>query len=114
MSISYTLWLHYKQGDDLAAYLEDAKGDNSLALQNWSDSFKENAAITYRLADVVKNHAIKIYADVHHIEFVPLDKKAEGLLEVLAAEKLLDREELDDEEDFEDELFDEEPLEDTK
>jgi len=100
MSKSYELFLHYKQGDDLAGHLKANPGDPVAALRSWSESLKAAVERLSELAyDVEKSgKSVSITADTH---FIGINGDP-ALLEGLAAKGLLDAVEHDGDEDEDD------------
>lgn len=89
MRKSYELWLHFKQGDDLAECLETAKNP-SEALQKWSDSMMVNWFTIQRIAVALEGKDVEIEADTHMICIHPKNKAATTALENLRKAGLLD------------------------
>lgn len=98
MSKSYSIFIHYKQGDDLA-HIQSQVPTTSEALQAWSDSLRAGADHVARLATAMKGYDIELHADTHHIGFDGKDEKAEKLLAALAAEEMITAEEYEDEDE---------------
>lgn len=88
----YTLFIHWKQGDDLARHLEDQKGDAVKALLSWADELESNAEMLERLVDMFKGKKLEVIdAQVHHISL----GGDEETLEKAVKEKLLSKDEID-------------------
>jgi hypothetical protein len=71
---SYELWIHYKQGDELASCLEETDQEVIPALRLWADRLERGVQHIFRLADFLENQApdpppVTITADTHHIGF---------------------------------------------
>ena len=62
-----TLWIHWKQGDDLAHHLDHYKGNAVQGLRDWADSLEDGARRVRELAGALEGHPVKIEADTHHI-----------------------------------------------
>ncbi len=95
---NYTLWLHFKQGEDFALQLEHAS-TTSNALRSWAESFYSNAEHCRVLADRLEGVDVEVQADTHHIGFEPNDAAAEKVLQELAEEGLVNEEKYEDDED---------------
>ena len=81
---SYELNLHYKQGDDLRSFLDDANGDIAKGLKNWAAFMKRNAETCQKLAMAIKKELaqgskIEVNADGHMIAFCGDDKALDRL-----------------------------------
>ena len=96
MSRFYSLYLHYKQGDDLHHYLNNAKGNISKAFTSWAEHFEYCHRVCKELADCLKGYKIDIDASVHFIAFYPKDKRSRELLEQLAKDGIINAEEYDE------------------
>lgn len=103
--VDYDLFLHFKQGDDFGQCLERAEGDVVRALLDWSEHFqwcstqcREIAAKIGAYFDEYPN-ATKVTAqgDTHTISI----EGPEMLMEDLARQGLLNREEFEDEDEDE-------------
>ena len=74
MSKSYELFLHYKQGDDLNGFVEEAK-THKEALLEWADFMESNAKAIRELVKIFKGKKLVIdQADTHYIA-ISGDKK---------------------------------------
>lgn len=102
---TYTLYLHYKQGDDFGHILNEADHKVPEALRDWAASFDANAKHCRELAARLENVDVNVQADTHHIGFDPNDKKAEKALAKLAEDGLIDEEEWEDEDDETEDVF---------
>lgn len=91
MGKSYNLFLHWKQGDDLADHLEGKTVSEGLL--SWAEFMKSNATHLEQLAALFKDKEIECFADTHCINF-------EGDEEVL---KKAEEQELIQADEFEDE-----------
>jgi hypothetical protein len=63
---TYSLWLHYKQGDDFANILKDSK-NVSEAFRTWAQHFEACRDRCQTIADALENQAVEIDADTHAI-----------------------------------------------
>ncbi len=63
----YSLWVHWKQGDDLAQYLSQLNNDAKKALLAWSQSFRDSAKKVRAIAKMFQGKKLKICADTHGI-----------------------------------------------
>ncbi len=63
----YSLWVHWKQGDDLARYLSQHNNDAKKALLAWAQSFRESAKKVRTIAKMFQGKRLKICADTHGI-----------------------------------------------
>jgi len=90
----YSLWVHWKQGDEFHDLLEESKGDVSKALERWSEIFEERAKFCVELASRLKGKNVKADADTHYIGLYGDEK----VLDKLAKEGLINVEEFEEEE----------------
>jgi len=85
----------YKQGSDLSAQIEEAKGNISKGLQAQAALYNEAARLCVRMSEVTtKNPDIKIVADTHTISVEGSEKKlrsleVEGLLSSFVTEDVM-------------------------
>ena len=87
----YSLFVHWKQGDDLAHYLAHNKGDAKRSLIEWAQSFRRSSEIIRKLAAMFEQKTLQIYADTHHISLI-------GDIETLEAavkERLINKHKID-------------------
>ncbi|MFX1525482.1 MAG: hypothetical protein ACFFCC_18390 [Promethearchaeota archaeon] len=63
----YFLWVHWKQGDDLAKYLSQHNNDAKKALLVWAQSFRQSAKKVRTLAKMFQGKRLSISADTHGI-----------------------------------------------
>lgn len=64
----YSLWIHWKQDDDLANYLESYKNDAKKALLGWAQSFRDNARRIRELVNMFEGKSLTVpMADTHGI-----------------------------------------------
>lgn len=91
---NYSLWLHWKQGDDFHSCLGEAAQNIPAALELWAKEFDNHAQHCRALAKELNNTSIECCcADVHYIEFCG----DETVLDKLAEQGLLNKEEREDE-----------------
>ena len=88
--MSYDLWAHYKQGDDLAACIEQASGDVSAGLRMWAAQLEEGAANARKIAAEIENVPVRVVADSFLIEFHPETPQAEAVLDELVVNGVLE------------------------
>lgn len=98
----YTLWSHWKQGDELGRRVSDNGGKVSAGLRDWAQLHKYNTDVCNRLAIAFEGKNIIVHAEAHQIEFEPGDDHATGLLETLAREGLITVEEFSSDDDWDD------------
>lgn len=91
----YSLWLHYKQGDDFRDLLEKNNDNVAKALSEWAEEFEEKAEHCRKLAAELEGKEVEVQADTHHIGF----EGDEKLLNELAKKNLLERQEIEEEEE---------------
>lgn len=84
----YTLYLHGKQGDDLAAHLESTSNLPS-ALRQWADAFEAARDACRAIAMAVDGKKISVIADTHYICFEAADRDSIRILEGLVKTGLL-------------------------
>ncbi len=90
MDKEYSLWLHFKQGDDFANHLERTNGDVSEAFASWSAQFKGMADHCMRISSITKGHTtLEAWGDTHYVGFRPTDEASRKLLDVMAIEELI-------------------------
>ncbi len=88
----YTLFVHWKQGDDLAYHIEDQKGDAVKALLSWANELEGSAKLLERLVNMFKGKNLEVIdAQVHHIS---LGGDMETL-ELAVKENLLSKDKID-------------------
>lgn len=66
---SYELELHWKQGDDFKARLQETAGNICRALDTWASCFEANAQTCRELATLFEGKYITVDADTHTIVF---------------------------------------------
>jgi len=93
----YSLWLHWKQGDEFGEHLARNKGNVARALEDWAEEFEERAKFCKKLAKRIEGKNIEADADTHHIGLYGDEK----ILNKLAKEGLIQKDEYEDEEDEE-------------
>ena len=86
----YDLWLHRKQGDQMAEFLKDSEGNIPDALRLYAEFMRDRAEYLDELAEAVERElsngaSIEIQADTNFIGF----SGDEEALERLAEKKLL-------------------------
>lgn len=91
----YSLWLHWKQGDDFHDLLERNKGNVAKALEDWAEEFEARAEHCREIAKAVKGKNIEAEADVHFINLFGDEK----VLNELVKRELLQKEEIEVDED---------------
>ena len=91
-----TLFLHYKQGDDLSYCIEKA-GSNIEGLKRWKNGMIANAEHLEKIVKSLEGKDFEIDADTHHIGF-------RGDKEIIDC--LIDAELLEKEPDFEEDCED--------
>ena len=96
-----TLWIHWKQGDDLAHYLDQNKQNVVQGLRDWADSLENGAQKVRELAGALEGHAVKIQADTHHIS---IEVNPQVLEKIKDLDGVCVEEWEDEDEDFEDEV----------
>ena len=101
MSKFYSLFLHYKQGDDFQHILSNTK-DNSEAFLHWAESFEQNATVCYEIAKALDGQHVTIDAGTHMINLSPDDEQAESVLNKLVIAKLISVEDFEDEDECDD------------
>jgi hypothetical protein len=88
----YSLWVHWKQGDDLAQYLNQHNNDTKKALLAWAQSFRESAKKVRAIAKMFQGKRLNVCADTHRIYLIgDIDT-----LEEAVKRKLLDKLEKDE------------------
>lgn len=92
----YTLFLHWNQGDTFRRLLDENDYNISAALRDWAAEFKNNQDTCLYLADKMEDVDLTAFSDEHHISFEPGDDYAQGLLEVLVKENVLNAYDLED------------------
>ena len=98
-----TLWIHWKQGDDLAHHLDRSQGNAVQGLREWADSLEEGARHVRELAGALEGHAVTIQADTHHIG-IDVNPQILEKIKDLGGVCVEELDEEDEDEDFEDEL----------
>jgi len=88
----YELWLHWKQGDDFSACLNEAGQDVPKALELWAGGFDKCAQHCRTLAKKLGCAVVEVDADTHMIQFSG-DK---ALLDKLVEQELLQKIELEE------------------
>lgn len=63
----YSLWVHWKQGDDLARYLNQYNNDAKKSLFEWAQSFRKSAKNIRTIANMFQGKRLNISADTHGI-----------------------------------------------
>lgn len=102
---NYSIFLHYKQGDDFSSCLKHENDNISAAFALWSLQHKANADRCERLTKMFSKlpaDAVEINADTHVIDFIPKTKQGEEFLEMLVKENLINKEEFEDDEEDDD------------
>lgn len=89
----YSLFLHWKQGDEFHEHLERNKGNVAKALEDWAEEFDERANHCLELAERIKGEDIEADADTHHIGLYGDEKILDGL----AKDGLINKDEFEDE-----------------
>ncbi len=107
---TYELWLHYKQGDDLAAIAEK-NTTTAAAFREWATSFGRCREVCLQITKAIEGKNVTIQADTHHISLEPGDADAERALEALVREEILSVHEWNDEEEGDPVIGDDEPAE---
>lgn len=88
----YTLFIHWKQGDDLARHIEYQEGNAVNALFSWANELESNAQMLERLVDLFKGKDLKVInAQVNHISLGGDNET----LERATKEKLVSKDEID-------------------
>lgn len=92
---TYSLSVHWKQGDEFAEYLDRNKDDVSKALFEWASNMHDKAQRLEELARLLKGEDVEADADTHCIMLYGdekvLDKAAEDGF--LSPEEILDDDE---------------------
>ncbi len=92
----YSLFLHWKQGDDLNTFLSNSNSSQE-GLLKWAGFMERNAKILRELASLFKQKELDIYANTHHIGLMG----DEITLEKAVQKKLIQIDEFEDEEYYE-------------
>lgn len=87
---TYSLFLHFKQGDDFASIRKSTK-TNSVAFEKWASQFAHYQAICTTVAKALDGKKVEISADTHMIMLVPGDAAGARALEALVKERILTR-----------------------
>lgn len=90
---TYSLGLYFKQGDDFADYLKEAKSNASNAFDLWGKRFAQCQAVCSQLSRVFKTCKVSIQADTHMIMITPDNADSARALETLVKEGILTRDE---------------------
>ena len=93
----YDLWLHFKQGDQMAEFLKDSEGNIPDALRLYAEFMRDRAEYLDELAEDVERElsngaGIEMQADTNFIGF----SGDEDALDRLAERKLLNCHEYED------------------
>jgi len=85
---SYSLFLHWKQGDDLAEHVETTK-TVSDALRSWGADFERRRVACEKISSALDGKKVDVFAGTHVIDFTPRTKKAREACEQLVLDGLL-------------------------
>jgi hypothetical protein len=96
---SYTLFLHYKQGDDFCGCLKECKDNISESLSLWASQFQSCLEACNILAFELAGINVEVVADTHYIAFTPKDEEADKVFSMLEHRGIVCSEEHDDEEE---------------
>lgn len=108
----YSLYLYFRQGDDFRHYLDEAEGNVARAISFLAADLKSAYETCNWLSMTMAKHNVIAHAEGHHISFEPGDKDAEGLLDTLVKEKVLNEYEVEEEEYGDDDGYDDDDDED--
>lgn len=88
----YTVWVHWKQGDEFRDILEKSE-DVSEAFSNWAKVFSDRQKYCEEMAKELKGKNVDADADTHHIGLSGDEK----VLNALAKKELINRDEIEEE-----------------
>lgn len=75
---AYSLWVHWKQGDEFRniAFKEKKQLSIEEALDSWALVMDRRSQMLRKLAGLLKGQKIRVLAGLHMIELRPLDEAA--------------------------------------
>jgi len=85
---SYSLFLHWKQGDDLAEHVDKTETLSS-ALRSWGGDFERRRVACEKIATALDGKKIDVFAGTHVIDLSPRTKKAREACEQLVLDGFL-------------------------
>ncbi len=93
----YSLFVHGKQGDELALHDISANGRSDIAIQDWAAIMRRSSDRLMRIGHMLTGFSVVVHAEGHHISFEPCDDDAIDRLELMVSEHLLQAYEYQDE-----------------